>query len=95
MSNEKSFEDLYRELEETVRKLESSDPSTGSGQALISTGSGQALTLAESLALFERSTKLAEQCNALLDDAELRVRQLAARPDGSLEAQNFQGWRNG
>lgn len=86
MSNEKSFEDLYRELEETVRKLESSDPSTGSGQAL---------TLAESLALFERSTKLAEQCNALLDDAELRVRQLAARPDGSLEAQNFQGWRNG
>lgn len=77
MSNDKSFEDLYRELEETVRKLESAD-----------------LPLAESLALFERSTKLAEQCNALLDGAELRVRQLAARLDGSQEAQPFEGWRN-
>ncbi len=77
MSNDKSFEDLYRELEETVRKLESAD-----------------LPLAESLALFERSTKLAEQCNALLDGAELRVRQLAVRLDGSQETQPFEGWRN-
>lgn len=78
MSDEKPFEDLYCELEDTVRKLESGD-----------------LPLAEALALFERSTKLAEQCNALLDGAELRVRQLAARPDGSQEAQPFEGWRNG
>ncbi|MGQ9491443.1 MAG: exodeoxyribonuclease VII small subunit [Anaerolineae bacterium] len=78
MSDEKSFEDLYRELEETVRKLESGD-----------------LSLAESLALFERSTRLAEQCNALLDAAELRVRQLTTRPDGSLDTEPFEGWQNG
>ncbi len=91
MSNEKSFEDLYRELEEAVRKLESGDPSTGSGQAL---------PLAEALALFERSTKLAEQCNALLDHAELRVRQLIALPNGAdgdpgQKDQRFEGWQNG
>lgn len=78
MSTEKSFEDLYRELEETVRKLETGD-----------------LPLADSLALFERSTRLAEQCNALLDGAELRVRQLLVRPDGSQEASTFEGWQNG
>jgi exodeoxyribonuclease VII small subunit len=47
------------------------------------------LPLAEALALFERGTTLAEQCNTLLDDAELRVRQLMARPDGSLVADPF------
>ena len=52
MSTEKSFEDLNRELEDTVRKLESGD-----------------LPLAEALALFERGTTLAEQCNTLLDGA--------------------------
>lgn len=77
MANEKSFEELYRELEDTVRKLESGD-----------------LPLAESLALFARSTQLAEQCNALLDDAELRVRQLTAQPDGSQETTLFEGWQN-
>jgi exodeoxyribonuclease VII small subunit len=81
MSTEISFEDLYRELEETVRKLETGDPSTGSGQAL---------PLAEALALFERGTTLAEQCNTLLDGAELRVRQLTTRPDGRLEAEPFE-----
>ena len=73
MSNEKSFEDLYRELESTVRKLESGD-----------------LPLAESLTLFEAATQLAEKCNALLDGAELRVRQLGTRPDGSLDALPFE-----
>lgn len=75
---ERSFEELYRELEETVRRLEAGD-----------------LSLEESLALFERGTQLAEQCNALLDRAELRVRQLIRREDGILEAQTFEGWRNG
>jgi exodeoxyribonuclease VII small subunit len=78
MTPELSFEELYRELEETVRRLESGD-----------------LGLAESLALFERGTRLAEQCNALLDQAELRVRQLTAQPDGGLEAVPFEGWSNG
>jgi exodeoxyribonuclease VII small subunit len=73
---DRTFEDLYAELEETVRKLEAGD-----------------LPLAESLALFERSTALAELCNALLDDAELRVRQLAQGPAGDLADQPFEGWQ--
>jgi exodeoxyribonuclease VII small subunit len=72
-----TFEDLYRELEETVRRLEAGD-----------------LTLNESLALFERGATLAEQCNVLLDSAELRVRQLTTRPNGTTEAEPFNNWRN-
>jgi len=86
MPTEISFEALYRELEETVRNLESGDPSTGSGQAL---------PLAEALALFERGTALAEQCNRLLDGAELRVRQLTTRPDGGLAAEPFADGQSG
>ena len=71
--SEPSFEQLYRELEETVRRLETGD-----------------LTLEESLALFEKASRLAEQCNALLDGAELRVRKVVTGPDGSLEAQPFE-----
>ena len=71
--SEPSFEQLYRELEETVRRLETGD-----------------LTLEESLALFEKASRLAEQCNALLDGAELRVRKVVTGPDGSLETQPFE-----
>jgi len=73
-----TFEELYHELEETVRRLEAGE-----------------LTLDESMALFERGTILAEQCNVLLDSAELRVRQLTARPDGSVEPEPLESWRNG
>ncbi len=76
MIEERTFEELYCELEETVRKLEAGD-----------------LALADSLALFERSIKLAEQCNALLDRAELRVRQLVQGPDGAMTVQPFEGWQ--
>jgi exodeoxyribonuclease VII small subunit len=76
MIEERTFEELYCELEETVRKLEAGD-----------------LALAESLALFEQSIKLAEQCNSLLDRAELRVRQLVQAPDGGLSDQPFEGWQ--
>lgn len=72
MSDIPSFEALYRELEETVRRLEAGD-----------------LTLDDSLTLYDRAAKLAEQCNALLDRAELRVRQLTARSDGALTAEPF------
>jgi exodeoxyribonuclease VII small subunit len=78
MSTEKSFEDLNRELEDTVRRLESGD-----------------LPLAEALALFERGTALAEQCNTLLDGAELHVRQLMGRPDGGLAAEPFEDGQSG
>lgn len=76
MIEERTFEELYVELDETVRKLETGD-----------------LPLAESLALFERSIKLAEQCNALLDRAELKVRQLVQGPDGAITDQQFEGWQ--
>ena len=76
MTEERTFEELYSELDETVLKLEAGD-----------------LPLADSLALFERSIKLAEQCNALLDRAELRVRQLVQGRDGSLADQPFEGWQ--
>ncbi len=94
MPAEPSFEQLYRELEDTVRKLESGDPSTGSELALNAV-KGQVLPLAEALALFERGTALAEQCNTLLDSAELRVRQLVTRPDGAQDAESMQSWQNG
>lgn len=73
---ERTFEELFSELEETVRRLE-----------------GGELPLGEALALFERSTGLAEQCNTLLDRAELRVRQLNQAADGGLVAQPFEGWQ--
>lgn len=78
MSDEKTFETLYSELEEAIRRLEAGD-----------------LSLDESLALFARATALAEQCNSLLDGAELRVRQLAEQPDGAQQAEPFEGWQNG
>jgi exodeoxyribonuclease VII small subunit len=72
MSEATSFETLYRELEEAVRRLEAGN-----------------LSLEDSLALYSRATSLAERCNALLDRAELRVRQVMARPDEALEAEPF------
>jgi exodeoxyribonuclease VII small subunit len=74
MAQQRAFEELYRELEETVRRLESGD-----------------LPLADAVALFEQSTKLAEQCNVLLDEAELRVRQLTVGPEGELDTEPFDG----
>lgn len=73
---ERTFEELFAELEETVRRLESGE-----------------LPLDEALGLFERSTTLAEQCNTLLDRAELRVRQLSQGTDGSLDSRPFEGWQ--
>jgi exodeoxyribonuclease VII small subunit len=78
MSDGKSFEILYSELEEAVRRLETGD-----------------LGLEESLALFARATLLAEQCSALLDRAELRVRQLTVQPNGDLAAEPFTNPLNG
>jgi exodeoxyribonuclease VII small subunit len=73
----RTFEELFAELEETVRKLE-----------------GGELPLGEALALFERSTVLAEQCNTVLDQAELRVRQLTHGADGAVDSQPFEGWQS-
>ncbi|MEJ5199263.1 MAG: exodeoxyribonuclease VII small subunit, partial [Anaerolineae bacterium] len=67
MPESPTFEALYRELEETIRRLEAGD-----------------LSLEDALALYARANALAEQCNALLDRAELRVRQVTAQPNGEL-----------
>jgi exodeoxyribonuclease VII small subunit len=62
LSQDKSFEKLFSELEETVAKLEAGD-----------------LALDESLALFQRGTELAKLCAVMLDEAELRVKELSPR----------------
>jgi exodeoxyribonuclease VII small subunit len=53
------FEALYKQLEETVAKLEQGN-----------------LSLEDSLSLYEAGTELAKRCQALLQDAELRVTRL-------------------
>ncbi|MBU0490360.1 MAG: exodeoxyribonuclease VII small subunit [Chloroflexi bacterium] len=40
------------------------------------------LSLEESIALFEEGMRLAQVCGTRLDEAELRVSQLVAGPDG-------------
>jgi exodeoxyribonuclease VII small subunit len=75
--NGRPFEELYRELEDVVRRLESGE-----------------LALADVLLLFEQGARLAGQCNQMLDQAELRVRQLTARTDGTLTTAPFDGWQD-
>jgi len=72
-------------FEELYRKLEETVQKLETGD----------LSLAESLALFERSTALAEQCNTLLDQAELRVKELVEQPAGKLGAEPFEDWSEG
>ena len=72
---ERTYEELNRELAETVQKLEAGD-----------------LPLEKSLTLFERATELAAQCNALLDQAELRVRQLTVGAQGEMVAEPLSDW---
>lgn len=45
---------------------------------------GTALSLEETVALYQRGRVLAEHCQCLLDEAELRVSRLA--PDGTEQA---------
>ena len=47
------------------------------------------LSLEDSLTLFERGMALAQVCESLLDQADLRVRQLVATPDGGYQAEPF------
>ncbi len=41
------------------------------------------VALDESLKLFEEGTKLVQSCGKLLDEAELQVKKIVARPDGT------------
>ncbi len=47
------------------------------------------LSLDESLALYQRGMELAKQCGTLLDQAELRIKELVAR-DGEIAVADFQ-----
>ena len=68
-----SFEEAFKELEDTVQRLE-----------------GGGLTLDESIALFERATKLAQHCGQKLDDAQLKVSQLAPLDEGGYQTVPFE-----
>ena len=68
-----SFEETFKELQDTVHRLE-----------------GGGLTLDESIALFERGTKLAQHCGQKLDDAELKVGQLVPSDEGGYETIPFE-----
>ena len=48
------------------------------------------LLLEEAITLFERGMALVRLCNARLDGAELRVRQLLQAPNGSYELAPFE-----
>ncbi len=72
LKEEKSFEQLYAELEATVAKMEAGD-----------------LPLDDALALFQRGMELAQQCGVLIDQAELRIKELV--PQGTdLTTQDFE-----
>ncbi len=60
-------------FEEALRELET----------IVRRLEGADLSLDDSLSLFERGQALAARCGALLDAADLRVRQIA--PGGALE----------
>ena len=45
--------------------------------AIVSALEGDELTLEAAMSLFERGQKLIQRCNGLLEQAELRVRQLS------------------
>ena len=49
------------------------------------------LTLEQSLTLFERGTALAQLCERRLDQAEQKVSQLGAAPDGMPALTSFRG----
>lgn len=71
-TDEKTFEQLLQELDETVSKLENSE-----------------LSLDEAVATYEKSVELAAACAELLDNAELRIRQIDTRV-GRLRNGNLQ-----
>ena len=45
--------------------------------------------LEESLKLFQEGTDLVRQCNELLENAQLQVKQIMAAPDGSPIEEDF------
>ena len=48
------------------------------------------VALEESLKLFQEGTELVKNCQKLLDDATLQVKQIMTAPDGSPVEEDFQ-----
>ena len=46
-------------------------------------------SLDESLTLFESGVKLAKSCQKMLDEAELKVMELTANPNGGVDEKEF------
>ena len=66
MSEELTFEETLKQLEDVVDRLER----------------GDSLTLDESLSAFEEGVRLTRLCRKTLEEAELRVRRLAEDEEG-------------
>lgn len=47
------------------------------------------VALEESLKMFQEGTELIRACSQLLDDAELQVKKVMARPDGTPAEEDF------
>jgi exodeoxyribonuclease VII small subunit len=48
------------------------------------------LSLDESLALFQRGMDLSKKCGALLDQAELRIKELVPQANGEMELEDVE-----
>lgn len=59
-------------------------------EALVEQLESGDVSLEDALTKFERGVTLSRQCQQLLKDAELRVDQLTAGPDGELEPTTFE-----
>jgi len=58
-------------------------------QANVTALEGEDLSLEESLALYERGQALAKRCAALLEAAELKLRQLSPQSPQDLDSENL------
>ena len=58
-------------------------------QANVTALESEDLSLEESLALYERGQALAKRCAMLLEQAELKLRQLSPQPPEDLESENL------
>ncbi len=69
MSEELTFEETLKQLEDVVERLER----------------GDSLTLDESLAAFEEGVRLTRLCRKTLEEAELRIQRLVEDEEGEAD----------
>lgn len=76
--------------EDDSPRLAQFESSVAELEALVEQLESGDVSLEEALAKFERGVTLSRQCQQLLKNAELRVDQLMAGPDGELEPRAFE-----